>query len=116
MRSMNRTFSRLLAALAVSAVVGTVAGLTLWAGGGTHDASAISVLTVTKTADTNDGVCDADCSLREAIAVAAPGQTIEFDPGLSGGTITETLGGLTISQSLTITGPSGGITVDGTNH
>jgi CSLREA domain-containing protein len=27
-------------------------------------------LTVTKTADTNDGVCDADCSLREAIAAA----------------------------------------------
>ncbi|HEC16626.1 MAG TPA: CSLREA domain-containing protein, partial [Sedimenticola sp.] len=26
--------------------------------------------TVTKTADTNDGVCDADCSLREAIAAA----------------------------------------------
>jgi len=24
--------------------------------------------TVTKTADTNDGVCDADCSLREAVA------------------------------------------------
>ena len=30
-------------------------------------------LTVTKTADTNDGVCDADCSLREAISAAAPG-------------------------------------------
>ena len=29
-------------------------------------------LTVTKTGDTNDGICDAaDCSLREAIAVAA---------------------------------------------
>ncbi len=27
-------------------------------------------LTVTKAADTNDGVCDADCSLREALAVA----------------------------------------------
>lgn len=27
-------------------------------------------LTVTKTADTNDGVCDSDCSLREAFAVA----------------------------------------------
>ena len=26
--------------------------------------------TVTKTADTNDGTCDADCSLREAIAAA----------------------------------------------
>ena len=30
-------------------------------------------LTVTKTADTNDGVCNADCSLREAVAVAGSG-------------------------------------------
>jgi len=29
-----------------------------------------AVFTVTKTADTNDGVCDSDCSLREAIAAA----------------------------------------------
>jgi CSLREA domain-containing protein len=29
-----------------------------------------ATFTVTKTADTNDGVCDADCSLREAIAAA----------------------------------------------
>ena len=29
----------------------------------------VEVATVTKTADTDDGVCDADCSLREAIAV-----------------------------------------------
>ena len=27
--------------------------------------------TVTKTADTNDGVCDADCSLREAVEAAS---------------------------------------------
>ena len=33
---------------------------------------------VTKTADTNDGVCDADCSLREAInaANANPGPDV----------------------------------------
>ncbi len=36
--------------------------------------------TVTKSVDTNDGVCDADCSLREAIAVAAPGDQIVFAP------------------------------------
>lgn len=29
-----------------------------------------ATFTVTKTADTNDGVCDADCSLREAISAA----------------------------------------------
>ncbi|MBK8464994.1 MAG: CSLREA domain-containing protein [Chloracidobacterium sp.] len=33
-------------------------------------ASTTAILTVTKTADTNDGVCDADCSLREALDVA----------------------------------------------
>lgn len=40
-----------------------------------------SVLTVTKTADTNDGLCNSDCSFREAItaANAAPGaQKIAF--------------------------------------
>ncbi len=30
----------------------------------------LALFTVTKTADTNDGVCDADCSLREAISAA----------------------------------------------
>ena len=30
----------------------------------------LAVFTVTKTADTNDGVCNADCSLREAISAA----------------------------------------------
>lgn len=36
--------------------------LTVFAAGTSYAAT----LTVTKTADTNDGVCDADCSLREA--------------------------------------------------
>ena len=37
-----------------------------------------ATLTVTKTADTNDGVCDSDCSLREAIAVSLSGDSIVF--------------------------------------
>ncbi|MEM7737125.1 MAG: MBG domain-containing protein, partial [Deinococcota bacterium] len=50
---------------------------------------------VNKTADTNDGSCDtADCSLREAIANAADGDTITFDASLSGQTITLSLGEL----------------------
>ncbi len=39
--------------------------------------------TVTKTADTNDGTCDADCSLREAVAAAnalSDLNTIDFIP------------------------------------
>lgn len=37
---------------------------------------------VTKTADTNDGTCDADCSLREAVGAAMPGDTIIIPPGV----------------------------------
>lgn len=42
-----------------------------------------SIFTVTKTADTNDGTCDADCSLREAItaANADPGSTVNIPAG-----------------------------------
>ena len=45
-----------------------------------------AVFTVTKPFDTNDGVCDADCSLREAItaANAGTGNTVKFSPSLSG--------------------------------
>jgi CSLREA domain-containing protein len=41
--------------------------------------------TATKTADTNDGVCDSDCSLREAIAAAnsvSSNDVINFDPSV----------------------------------
>jgi CSLREA domain-containing protein len=51
--------------------------------------------TVTKIADTNDGVCDADCSLREAVAAAnavGSNDTIAFAPSLSGATLTLSLG------------------------
>ena len=51
---------------------------------------------VTKTADTNDGACDSDCSLREAIAAAngvATDDRIFFDATVFGSTQTITLGG-----------------------
>ena len=63
-------------------------------------------------ANTNDGGIG---SLRQAIADAAPGDTINFDTGLTGQTITLTTGALLISKNLTITGPSGGVTISG-NH
>jgi CSLREA domain-containing protein len=72
---------------------------------------------VTKTADTNDGVCDDDCSLREAIgaANASPGaDIITFDPSLNGTPITLSIpgtgedanatGDLDITDDLTING------------
>src|ERR1044072_6823592 len=45
-----------------------------------------AVFTVTKPFDTNDGVCDADCSLREAVtaANAGTGNTVKFSPSLAG--------------------------------
>lgn len=67
--------------------------------------------TVTKIQDTNDGVCDADCSLREAIDVAAAGDRVVFS-SLFNTPQTITLSpvlpydsGLTISTNLTIIGP-----------
>jgi len=44
--------------------------------------AAAATFTVTKTADTNDGTCDTDCSLREAVAAANTNlghDTIEFN-------------------------------------
>lgn len=42
-----------------------------------------AVFTVTKTSDGNDGVCDADCSLREAVQAPnlAPGSTVLVPAG-----------------------------------
>jgi len=76
-----------------------------------HRALAAGSLVVTKLADTNDGVCDSDCSLREAIAVAPADATITFALGLSG-TITLT-SEIDLAKGLTITGPTtGSITLD----
>ena len=55
-------------------------------GGVLPSAQAATSLAVTKTDDTDDGVCDADCSLREAIDVAVSGDVI----GIPAGTYTLT--------------------------
>jgi CSLREA domain-containing protein len=66
--------------------------------------------TVTKTADTNDGICDTDCSLREALTNSYGGDTIKF--GVSG---TIVLGSAlpAINKSLVIDGSGQTITLDG---
>ena len=46
------------------------------------EASAPELLVVTTTLDTNDGTCDGNCSLREAIAAALPGDHIEIPAGI----------------------------------
>lgn len=74
----------------------------------------VTSFVVTKTADTNDGTCDADCSLREAITAAnndAGAETITFnipntDAGCTGSVCTINLTGvLPDLSSMTIQGP-----------
>ncbi len=66
-----------------------------------YHAAPATTLTVTKTADTNDGICDLDCSLREAIVSSYDGDVIRFDSSLSGKTIT-LASTLVIDKDLTI--------------
>ena len=58
-------------------------------------------LRVTKTDDTADGVCDSDCSLREAIAAAISGDSIEIPSGTY--TLIRRME-LVIDKDLTLTG------------
>jgi CSLREA domain-containing protein len=58
---------------------------------------------VTKTADTNDGTCDPDCSLREAIDAANTNPGADDVP-VPAGTYLLTLGQLTVSDDVSIAG------------
>jgi hypothetical protein len=57
------------------------------------------VITVTNTNESGPG------SLRQALADANDGDTIQFDPALNGQTITLTSGELVVADSITISGP-----------
>jgi hypothetical protein len=76
---------------------------------GRSESTYASTLTVTNTNDSGPG------SLRQAIADAAPDDAIAFDVVLAGQTISLTTGELFIDKDLSISGPSGGITVSGSN-
>jgi CSLREA domain-containing protein len=75
--------------------------------------AAAATFTVTKTADTNDGVCDADCSLREAVQVARDAQqACALPPApcdetvvVPAGTYLEPLGVLEITSIGSASGP-----------
>jgi fibronectin-binding autotransporter adhesin len=58
---------------------------------------------VTKTTDTSDGICNEDCSLREALAAATPGYQVVFDRSLAGQTLTLT-SNLVIDKDIRIDG------------
>jgi len=74
-----------------------------------------ATITVDTLTDENDHSClDGDCSLRDAIETAAPGDTIEFSV-----TGTITLGGteLNFNKNLTINGPGpGSLTISGADN
>ncbi len=75
-----------------------------------------ATFTVTKTADTNDGTCDSDCSLREAIA-AANGAVGADVINLTGVGPTITLSAqLSVSSDMTLNGPgAANLTISGNN-
>ena len=79
-----------------------------------HEPAAVhaAVRTVDAVADEHDGSCsDGDCSLRDALHVASPGETVDF--GVSG-TIALSLGALGIDRPLTVRGPGAGeLTISG---
>ena len=66
---------------------------------------------VTKTADTNDGVCDADCSLREALATV--NATAGDDHIVFSGTVFNTGQTITLSGGLLNVTNNGAVTVSG---
>ena len=79
-----------------------------------------ATFTVTKTADTNDGTCDADCSLREAVVAANTGtgaDQIELGAGVflvaipGTGEDAAATGDLDITEEVTIVGAGPALTV-----
>ena len=82
-------------------VVAAAASLALlWTAFSAQDfLSPTSIITVTNTNDSGAG------SLRQAIASAQDGDTVQFDPALNGQTIALTSGELYVARSITIHGP-----------
>src|SRR4029077_19400494 len=73
---------------------------------------------VTKAADTNDGTCDADCSLREAITAANASGGIDLVAlPASGVPINVSAGELLVTDCAVINGPGASlVTVSGNNN
>jgi len=86
-------------------------------------AARAAIWTVTKTQDTDDGVCDADCSLREAISVSNTGDDVVFSSLFNSPQVITLAtafpynGGMAISRNVVINGPGADLlTVNGVNH
>lgn len=94
--------------LAVIVAVGLLATLLAFVGWAAP--ARANTFVVTKTEDTADGACDADCSLREAISAAndSPGADIITVPA---GVYTLTIGALEVTGPTTLNGAGAGVTV-----
>ena len=79
----------------------------------------LATITVDTLVDESDGsIDDGDISLRDAVALAAAGDTVDFDAALDGGTVLLTLGELRITKSMTVDAsmlPSG-LTIDASGN
>ncbi len=76
-------------------------------------------MTVDTLIDEADGsIVDGDISLRDALAAAPAGETIDFDASLDGGTILLTMGELVVTKTLTIdaTALPSGLTIDASGN
>ena len=73
---------------------------------GINTSANAATIVVTQTTDTNDGICDANCSLREAVSASSNGDVIVFSPLFnSPQTITLTAGQINIaSKDINIAG------------
>jgi len=76
-------------------------------------ASVNQIFTVTKADDTNDGLCDSDCSLREALNAAAADPLTYDRIALPAGIYSVTLGMLTLVNAELIGAGSANTTIDG---
>lgn len=64
-----------------------------------------AVYTVTRTDDNNDGICDAHCTLREAIQSAGPSDEVVFSDLFRSPQVISVTGGHITTNGITITGP-----------
>ena len=101
----RKSFAPAAVILVVVALVLSMSALWLLKAG---DVAHGATITVTKTGDTDDGVCDGDCSLREAMAAAGIGNKIDIPEG----TYTLTVGPeLVIDKFLILEGAGRDLTI-----
>jgi CSLREA domain-containing protein len=106
-------FSSKLGRLMLSMIIAVLGVAIVLSWSGSHRIVRAGTVTVDTLKDESDGSCSDDCSLRDAIAIASTGDTIDFS--VTGSIVlSNTLGQLSIVKNLTLAGPQAGhLTIDG---